>query len=160
MRTLPFRAVIVLVVALGGLAVPLAGCSDSPTAPKADVAQVSDSAQGVSRPPASPAATYSYVVRPYYVDEHWRDPKNPSQEHVVMWFWSSCSMSRPYPTARFYNGQQYDWLNKWMIWPSRGGGNISSNCQTYMLFADGWWWYTHKIFISKETLASRFQLAW
>ncbi|MBI3956807.1 MAG: hypothetical protein HY340_02355 [Candidatus Kerfeldbacteria bacterium] len=95
-------------------------------------------------------------VRPLFVNEHWRDPNNPnSGEHVVMFFVFTDSRN-PYAAVRLWQGYQRDWLNRWQMWQRPYGAGL----QTAMLFADGTWWWWHRIWNSAPGLASQFELVW
>lgn len=96
--------------------------------------------------------------RPYAVDEHWKDPNNPSSgEHVVLYFALQANMCVPV-SQRLYNGSTQPWLNSSMLWVDQ----IGSNTMRYRLFIDGsWWWWTRTYTLqSAWNLSQRFQLVW
>lgn len=106
----------------------------------------------ITKPGATINRVTSWRVKPYKVDEFWRDPNNPSKYHVVMFFRITTNACR-YPVGRLWQGYEHDWLNNWMLWVRYP----SANTVEYMLFAEGWWWWGHRTW-SAWNMSQQFEL--
>lgn len=115
----------------------------------------SETGRAIVRPGAEMStASYSIRVRPYAVNEFWRDPNNlGSGAHVVMFFRFNTNMSRSIK-LRLYEGSEHAWLNGWLYrvhYPSPG-------VQEVMLFADGHFWWAYRFIYGWWGLSQRFEL--
>ncbi|MFH0829034.1 MAG: hypothetical protein V1907_02550 [Candidatus Kerfeldbacteria bacterium] len=106
------------------------------------------------KPGPMPTRVTGWQVKPYAVNEFWRDPNNPgSGYHVVMFFRINTNMCRA-PVGRLWKDYERDWLNGWMLWVRYP----TANTEELMLFADGSFWWGHRLWSSAWGLSQQFEL--
>lgn len=116
-----------------------------------------DVSQKIDRGGTATPQGYSVRIKPYLVDEHWRDPNNPgSGEHVVMYFYLPGRYQHNF--TRLWQGYWRDWLDRWMI-----RRNVGSGYEEIRLFADGWFWWGHRAmrpWLSAWSISQDYELVW
>lgn len=146
-------------LAFVGLILPTVGSAETEPSTWGRIKSQFQAAPGEAQSPPPPSGglgTLVYSTRPAWVNEHWRDPNNPgSGEHVVMFFIVSDSRN-PWSATRLWRGYRRDWLDRWMLWQRPYGAGL----QAIMLFADGSWWWWHRIWNTAPGLAAQFELVW